>query len=171
MSPPQPRSRARDAAADKGSDPAVALHPSGHAHRAGLKDALALYGIVALGTAIGGILRALASAAALAVLGPGFPWGTLLVNVAGSFAIGFYATLTAPDGRVFAGTRQRQFVMTGVCGGFTTFSVFSLETFRLATAGDLTIAGVNIGVSVAAWLGAAWLGHRLASHINRLGGL
>jgi CrcB protein len=171
MSSLQPRGQAGGTAADKGSAPAAAIRPPGHAYRAGLKDTLALYGIVALGTAIGGVLRALASVAALAVLGPGFPWGTLFVNVTGSFAIGFYATLTAPDGRVFAGTRQRQFVMTGICGGFTTFSVFSLETFRLAIAGDLAMAGVNIGVSIAAWLGAVWLGHRLASRINRLGGL
>jgi CrcB protein len=126
---------------------------------------------VALGTVIGGVLRALASVAAVALLGPGFPWGTLFVNVVGSFIIGFYARLTAPDGRILAGTRQRQFVMTGICGGFTTFSVFSLETFRLAANGNLAMAGVNIAVSIATWLGAVWLGHRLASRVNRLGGL
>jgi len=170
MSSLHPREQAGGVAADKSIAPAAAIHPSGHAQRAKLKDILALYGIVALGAAIGGVLRAFASVAALAALGPGFPWGTLFVNVAGSFAIGFYATLTAPGGRLYASTRQRQFVMAGICGGFTTFSVFSLETFRLASAGDLVLAGANIGVSIAAWLGAAWLGHLLASRINRQAG-
>lgn len=127
-----------------------------------LRDTLALYGLVALGTAIGGVLRAVASLAALHTLGAGFPWGTLIVNVLGSFAIGFYATLTGDAGRLPASTHQRQFVMTGICGGFTTFSVFSLETFRFAAAGEYGMAGVNVGVSVTAWLVAVWAGHVLA---------
>lgn len=133
-------------------------------------DTLALYGAVALGTAIGGVARALASLGAVAILGPGLPWGTLFVNVIGSLVIGFYATLTGPDGRVFAGTRQRHFVMTGICGGFTTFSVFSLETLRLAQAGALPAAGLNVALSVVAWLAAAWLGHLIALRLNRLKG-
>ena len=135
-----------------------------------VRNTILLYGAVALGTVIGGVLRALASLGASAIVGSGSPWGTLFVNALGSFVIGFYATLTGPDGRVFAGTRQRQFVTTGICGGFTTFSVFSLETFRLAQAGDLWSAGLNIAISVIAWLGAAWLGHLLASRLNRLEG-
>ena len=135
-----------------------------------MRQAVVLYGLVALGAVIGGVLRALASSGAVALFGTGFPWGTLFVNVAGSFLIGFYADLTGPDGRVFAGTRQRQFVMTGVCGGFTTFSVFSLETIRLIQSGNMAYAAVNIGVSVVAWLVAVWLGHLLATRLNRLGG-
>ena len=135
-----------------------------------VRQAVVLYGLVALGAVIGGVLRALASSGAVALFGTGFPWGTLFVNVAGSFLIGFYADLTGPDGRVFAGTRQRQFVMTGVCGGFTTFSVFSLETIRLIQSGNMAYAAVNIGVSVVAWLVAVWLGHLLATRLNRLGG-
>ena len=131
-----------------------------------------LYLAVSAGAVIGSVLRALASMAALAWLGhPGFPWGTLFVNSVGSFVIGFYATLTGPGGRVFAGSRQRQFVMTGICGGFTTFSAFSLETFTLLQRGNWPIAGLNIGVSVAAWLVSAWLGHMLATRLNRLRGL
>jgi CrcB protein len=130
-----------------------------------------LYLAVSAGAVIGSVLRALASLAALAWLGPGFPWGTLLVNIVGSFVIGFYATLTGPGGRVFAGSRQRQFVTTGICGGFTTFSAFSLETFILLQRGNWPIAGLNIGVSVAAWLVSVWLGHMLATRLNRLGGL
>lgn len=135
-----------------------------------LRDGLLLYLAVALGTAIGGVARALVSLATVELAGPGFPWGTLVANVVGSFVIGFYATLTAPDGRLFAGARQRHFVMTGLCGGFTTFSVFSLETLNLAAAGDYWTATLNIGGSVVAWLVAAWLGHAMAARINRLGG-
>ncbi|WP_341872559.1 fluoride efflux transporter CrcB [Allomesorhizobium alhagi] len=126
---------------------------------------------VSLGSVIGSVLRAIASMAALAYLGPDFPWGTLFVNVLGSFVIGFYATLTGPGGRVFAGTRQRQFVMAGICGGFTTFSMFSLETFLLVQVGNLPAAGLNIGASIVTWLAAVWLGHILASRLNRLGGV
>ncbi len=133
------------------------------------RDALLLYAAVAAGTAIGGILRALVS---VAIGDPGiaFPWATLTVNVLGSFAIGFIATLTAPDGRLFLSVRQRQFVMIGVCGGFTTFSVFSLETFRLLAAGRFALAGVNVGGSVCAWLLAVWAGSALAARLNRPGG-
>ena len=133
-------------------------------------DAARLYALVGLGSMIGGVLRALASLAAIALLGPGFPWGTLFVNLLGSFAIGFYATLTGPDGRVFARTGQRQFVMAGICGGFTTFSVFSLETLHLVQDSALGLAALHLLVSLAAWLGAVVAGHLLAQRLNRLGG-
>ncbi len=71
---------------------------------------------------------------------------------------------------MFASARQRQFVMTGFCGGYTTFSTFSLETFRLLHAGKLQAAYTNIGLSVVAWLVAVWLGYRLANRLNRLKG-
>jgi CrcB protein len=135
-----------------------------------MRDTAILYAVVALGSVIGGVLRATASLAIHAHLGSGFPWGTLFANVTGSFAIGFYATLSGPEGRIFAGTRQRQFVMTGICGGYTTFSVFSLETFQLARAGDLAAAGVNVVLSVVTWLAAVWFGHVLATRLNRLRG-
>lgn len=144
--------------------------PARPVRRGAMRDGAALYGLVALGAVIGGVLRALASAGAVELFGTGFPWGTLFVNVVGSFLIGFYADMTGPDGRVLAGTRQRQFVMTGVCGGFTTFSVFSLETIRLIQSGNVAYAALNIGVSVVAWLAAVWLGHLLATRLNRLGG-
>jgi CrcB protein len=134
-------------------------------------ETVRLYLIVSAGAVIGSVLRALASIGTLAWLGPGFPWGTLLVNVIGSFVIGFYATLTGPGGRVFAGTHQRQFVMTGICGGFTTFSMFSFETFRFVQIGNWPMAGLNVGVSITTWLVAVWLGHMVASRLNRLGGI
>src|SRR5438045_5992034 len=91
-------------------------------------NAAILYGYVAAGSVLGGVARYLVSV--IIQSGPGFPWATLFVNVTGSFIIGFYSTLSGPDGRLFASARQRQFVMTGFCGGYTTFSTFSLETFR-----------------------------------------
>ena len=117
---------------------------------------------------LGGIARYVASL--VIQLGPGLPWATLFVNVTGSFIIGFYSTLSGPDGRLLASTRQRQFVMTGFCGGYTTFSTFSLETFKLLQAGMTRIAFTNIAVSIVTWLLAVWLGHALASRLNRLKG-
>lgn len=128
-----------------------------------------LYLLVAAGTVIGGVLRALMGMGTEALLGTGFPWDMLVVNTAGSFAIGFYATVTGPDGRVLAGSRQRLFVMAGVCSGFTTFSIFSLDTLLLAQAGAWLAAGLNIGGSLAAWLVAVWAGYLLAAQYNRRG--
>ncbi len=105
-----------------------------------------------------------------AQVGETFPWGTLLINVSGSFVIGFFATLTAPDGRVFASSNTRQFFMTGVCGGYTTFSSFSLQTLNLARDGEwLRAGGYTIG-SVVACLIAVWLGYVCANAINHLKG-
>nr|WP_287342364.1 fluoride efflux transporter CrcB [Mesorhizobium sp.] len=119
---------------------------------------------------IGGVLRALVSLTSTVLWGNGFPFGTLLVNIVGSFLIGFYATLTGPDGRVFASPLQRQFFMAGFCGGLTTFSAFSLETLTLAQSGKLMAAALNIAISVVTWLTAVWLGHILAVRLNRLRG-
>ena len=100
--------------------------------------------------------------------GETFPWGTLFVNVTGSFLIGFFATLTGPDGRIFAGTTTRQFFMLGIFGGFTTFSSFSLQTLNLVQDGELLQAGSNIIGSVIFCLIAVWLGHILALSINTM---
>ncbi len=130
--------------------------------------AASLYLAVALGSALGGTARWLVSAGMLAWCGPGFPWGTLFVNVTGSLLIGFYAALAAPEGRLLAGPRQRHFVMTGVCGGYTTFSIFGLESIGLAQAGQLGPAGLNVLLSASAWLVAAWAGFALGTRMNRL---
>ncbi|NEW89420.1 MULTISPECIES: DUF190 domain-containing protein [Rhodopseudomonas] len=131
-------------------------------------DGLAVYGLVGLGSVLGGVARYLVGVAQIALLGPAFPWTTLIVNVTGSFLIGFYATVTGPDGRIFAGSRQRQFVMAGICGGYTTFSMFSFETFALIRNGDLLVAGLNFGLSPVAWLIAVWGGYAFATRLNRV---
>jgi CrcB protein len=136
--------------------------------RSGALNTAILYASVAAGSVLGGVARYVVSVLLPAI--SGFPLATLFVNVTGSFIIGFYSTLSGPDGRVFATTRQRQFVMTGFCGGYTTFSAFSLDTFRLLHAGLKHIAFLNIAVSVVAWLAAVWLGHLLANRLNRLKG-
>lgn len=127
-----------------------------------------LYACVAAGGVLGSVARYLASL--LIQSAYGFPLATLFVNITGSFIIGFYGTLSAPDGRLFSSARQRQFVMTGFCGGYTTFSTFSLETVRLLQAGQARTALINLAVSVVTWLLAVWLGHALASRLNRLKG-
>ena len=127
-----------------------------------------LYCWIAVGSAIGGVARYWCTGIAARIFGETFPWGTLFVNVVGSLIIGFFATLTGPDGRIFAGTTMRQFVMIGLLGGFTTFSSFSLQTLNLASDGEWLQAGGNIVASVVLCLFAVWLGHLLAVSINAL---
>ena len=106
-----------------------------------------MYFWVMLGSALGGGARYWFSGVASHQFGETFPWGTLIVNVTGSFVIGFFSTLTGPDGRVFVGSETRQFVMIGICGGYTTFSSFSLQTLNLVRDGEMALAGANIGMS------------------------
>jgi CrcB protein len=99
-------------------------------------------------------------------IGETFPWGALAVNVLGSFVIGFFAALTGPDGRLYASTTTRQFVMIGLCGGYTTFSSFSLQTLTLMTDGEYLKAGANIGLSVVCCMLAVAAGHFFATSLN-----
>ena len=127
-----------------------------------------LYCWIAIGSALGGIARYWCSGVAARLFGETFPWGTLLVNVTGSLLIGFFATLTGPDGRIFAGSTTRQFVMLGILGGFTTFSSFSLQTLSLAQDSEWLQSGGNVVGSVVLCLIAVWLGHLLALSINAM---
>jgi CrcB protein len=123
---------------------------------------------IALGGALGTTARYWLSGAVARAIGETFPWGTLLVNVSGSFVIGIFVALTGPDGRWFVGSTARQFVMIGICGGYTTFSSFSLQTLNLANDGEWFRAGANIGLSVALCLIAVWVGVALAGMINAM---
>jgi fluoride exporter len=125
---------------------------------------------IAIGSTLGGMGRYWISGLVAQQFGETFPWGTIIVNVTGSFIIGFFATLTGPDGRFLVSTPARQFVMVGLCGGYTTFSSFSLQTLNQAREGDWLGAGANIGVSVLLCLFAVWLGHTAALALNQLKG-
>lgn len=123
---------------------------------------------IAVGSAIGGVARYWCSGVAARLVGETFPWGTIAVNILGSFIIGFFATLTGPDGRVYVGTLGRQFVMIGICGGYTTFSSFSIQTLNLMNDGEWLGAGANIVLSVVCCLLAVWIGHVAAMSINAM---
>jgi CrcB protein len=125
-----------------------------------------LFLLVGLGGALGSVARFWLSGLVASHAGESFPWGTLLINVTGSFIIGFFATFTGPEGRATAGGGSRVFVMAGLCGGFTTFSAFSLQTLDLAREGAWLRAGGNIAGSVFTCLVAVWLGHLLATLLN-----
>ena len=143
--------------ADRGQTPQAQTKKAG-----AVNTEAALYAAVAAGSVIGSVLRWL--------VGLALPSGTLLVNLTGSFAIGFFAGMTAPGGRWFVGPRSRQFFMTGVCGGYTTFSMFSLETLLMLQQGKLVAAASYVALSLTAWLGAVWAGDALAMRLNRLKG-
>ena len=129
---------------------------------------MSLYLWIAVGSALGGVSRFALSGYVAHHFGETFPWGTLLVNVSGCFLIGFFAALTDPaEGRLLAGPTARQFFMTGLCGGYTTFSSFGLQTLNLVRDGDWLRAGGNVTGSVATCLLAVWLGQLAASCLNQ----
>lgn len=122
---------------------------------------------VALGGALGSVARYACSSLAVRWFGNSFPWGTLFVNVSGSFAIGVLAALVTADGRPLLGSDARAFAMVGVLGGFTTFSSFSLETLNLVRSGAVGAAAGNIALSVVLCLAGAWLGFAAAALLSR----
>jgi CrcB protein len=122
---------------------------------------------VALGGALGSVARYGCSLAAMRWLGTAFPWGTMFVNVTGSFTIGLLAALVAADGRPLLGADARAFAIVGLLGGFTTFSSFSLETLNLARSGALGAAAINVVLSVALCLAGVGLGFATAGLLNR----
>jgi CrcB protein len=126
------------------------------------------YLLIALGSGFGGMARYWCSGFMAAYLGETFPWGTIMVNVLGSFGIGLFVTLTAPDGRLFVGTEIRHFFIFGLFGGFTTFSSFSVQTLNLVRGGEWLQATANVVGSVVLCLTAVWFGHVLAASFNQL---
>ena len=125
------------------------------------------YLLVAFGSALGGVARLGCTLAAERLLGAAFPYGTLFVNVLGSFLIGFvFAATDGPAGRFPTGPDFRVFFMPGVCGGYTTFSSFSLQTLTLLRAGHGLAAGANVLGSVALCLLATWLGQLVGAALG-----
>jgi fluoride exporter len=125
------------------------------------------YMCVALGAAIGGTARYGLAGFIGNRVGAAFPWGTLVVNITGCFIIGIFNTLTGPDGVLLVPLQARLFVMVGICGGYTTFSSFSLETLNLMRNGEFLPAGAYVLFSVAFCLVGVWLGHIAAIWLNR----
>jgi CrcB protein len=121
--------------------------------------------VVMLGGAIGTFLRYVVAVLALPI-SRDLPWGTILINISGSFVIGLFGTLTLASGRFPVSENVRLFVMIGLCGGYTTFSSFSLATLDLIRSGAMMRAGLNIGLSVVLCVGAVALGHLIAAHFN-----
>ena len=120
------------------------------------------YILVMLGGAVGTGARFWVSGFIAERAGEFFPLGTLVVNVSGSFVVGFFAAFTGPEGPVLVSPRFRQFFMIGVCGGYTTFSSFSLQTLDLVRDGDWFKAGLNAVLSFVCCLIAVWVGRILA---------
>lgn len=112
--------------------------------------------LVAAGGGIGAALRYLV---ALAFKDSNFPWSTLLVNITGSFVLGIIIAFSFKPDSLSPGTRL--FLATGICGGFTTFSTFSVENFSLMQEGKYGIALLYIFVSLVAGILAAFLGFKL----------
>jgi CrcB protein len=121
---------------------------------------------VAFGAATGGMLRYGVALWFGSRAPAGFPWGTLFINITGSAFIGFFSTLSGPEGRLLASPQTKLLVMTGICGGYTTFSTFSLETLRLMQDRQYGAAALNAVGSVLLCLLGVWLGHTLAATLN-----
>jgi CrcB protein len=121
--------------------------------------------IVMFGGALGTLARYVVSVLMLPVSRQ-LPWGTILINVTGSFVIGCFGTLTLAHGRFPVSDNLRLFVMIGICGGYTTFSSFSLQTLDLIRSGAVLRAGVNIAASVILCVGAVAIGHLVATQVN-----
>lgn len=126
---------------------------------------MVIYLLVAIGGALGSVGRFWLNGFVTERAGSGFPWGTLIINVLGSFLIGIFATVVPA-----AQDNARRFLMVGICGGFTTFSAFSLQTLELAQRGDWLRAGGNILGSVTLCLVAVWLGYLLGSAFGPMKG-
>jgi CrcB protein len=128
------------------------------------------YLLVAVGGALGSVLRFWVNGLLLAKTGGSFPWGILVINVTGSFLIGIFFAFSDPDGRMLISPNWRTFLMIGICGGYTTFSSFSLETLKQLQDRQWLYAGGNIILSVVLCLIAVWLGYLLGAMFNSMKG-
>lgn len=121
--------------------------------------------VVVLGGAIGTFMRYAISVLALPISRE-LPWGTIVINISGSFVIGLFGTLTLAAGRFPVSENWRLFVMVGICGGYTTFSSFSLQTLDLMRSGAVGRAAVNVTLSVVLCVLAVTAGHLIAARFN-----
>jgi CrcB protein len=120
---------------------------------------------VAIGGALGSVGRFWLNGIISAKFGETFPFGTLIINITGSFLIGIFAALAIPEGRMDSQSRAfaTQFLMIGICGGYTTFSSFSLQTLNLLRDREWLYAGGNVLLSVVLCMIAVWLGYLIGS--------
>jgi CrcB protein len=126
-----------------------------------------VWAAVSGGSAAGGLMRHLFTEAAARLLGTALPWGTLGVNVTGSVLIGVIAAVSATGTPLSWSPTARHAAMTGVLGGFTTFSSFSLQTVALAQHGHLAAAAANVAGSVVLCLFGCWAGFAIGSALTR----
>jgi len=127
---------------------------------------------VAIGGALGSVSRFWLSGFVAERYGETFPWGTIVINITGSFVIGIIAALAIPEGRLDSQSRAfaTQFLMYGICGGYTTFSSFSLQTLNLLRDREWLYAGGNVILSVVLCMIAVWFGYLLGSVFNSMKG-
>jgi CrcB protein len=127
---------------------------------------------VAIGGALGSVARYGIGGIVSHKFGETFPWGTLVINVTGSFIIGFFGALTSSEGQLSPRSRvfATQFFMTGVCGGYTTFSSFSWQTLQRLQERQWLYAGGNVLLSVTLCMIAVWLGWLLGATVSSLKG-
>jgi CrcB protein len=127
---------------------------------------------VAIGGALGSVGRFWLNGIVSRHFGETFPWGTMFINVTGSFLIGVLAALANPEGRMDSQSRAfaTQFLMIGICGGYTTFSSFSLQTLNLLRDREWLYAGGNVVLSVVLCMIAVWLGYALGSVFSSVKG-
>jgi len=128
---------------------------------------LGILAAVAAGSAAGGVARPLLTEVVVRIAGPGFPWGTLFVNVSGSLGIGLLTALAGTTMLAGWPTIWRQATITGVLGGFTTFSAFSVQTTTLLQQGQWLTAAINVCLSVGLGIAACWAGFAIVAQAGR----
>jgi len=122
---------------------------------------------IGFGSALGGMGRYWCTNVVARHFGEYLPWGTIVVNVSGSLVIGILAAVVTADGRPLISGDARALLMIGLCGGYTTFSSFSLQTLNLVRNGEWLWASANIFLSVSLCLAAVWLGYIGSAVLSR----